>query len=220
MKIVALLFCLAAAFAKSGTAQISTNAGDLYSHRTELFNGTNFEGWTFCMKTNADPAQTWSVTNGVIHCTGTPVGYMHSLQSYSNYVLTVEWRFVKIAPKADNAGIMVHIQPPDEVWPRCVQSDGLHNKQGDLYLMAGADCNEHLGQNKNRPVPMRGPSNENPPGEWNSCEMVCAGDDIKNSVNGRLMNEITGCTVTAGFVGFQCEGAEIEIRKISLEPLK
>ena len=188
--------------------------------RIELFNGKNFDGFTFCMKSNAEPALTWSVTNGVIHCTGTPVGYLRTLQNYSNYVFTVEWRFVKIAPKADNAGIMVHIQSPDAVWPRCVQSDGLHNKQGDLYLMEGAESKEHLGLNKNRPVPMRGPSNENPVGEWNSCEMVCAGDDIKTSVNGKLMNEITGCTVTSGFVGFQCEGAEVEIRKMSLEPLK
>ena len=28
----------------------------------ELFNGTNFDGWTFCMKNDADPKQTWSVT--------------------------------------------------------------------------------------------------------------------------------------------------------------
>ena len=92
----------------------------------ELFNGRDFSGWTFCMKNNADPMQTWSVTNGVIHCTGKPVGYLRTKQSYSNYVLTVEWRFVKIAPKADNSGVLVHIQLPDKVWPH------VHPKSGPV----------------------------------------------------------------------------------------
>lgn len=39
-----------------------------------LFNEKDFSGFTFCMKDNADPLKTWSVTNGGIHCTGTPTG--------------------------------------------------------------------------------------------------------------------------------------------------
>ena len=215
-------FCLALLFAAAGVAQNNNPGCPPASAREDgvvLFNGKDFSGWTFYMKNNADPMPTWSVTNGVIHCTGTPVGYLRTKQSYSNYVLNVEWRFVKIAPGADNAGVMVHIQSTDKIWPRCVQSDGLHNKQGDLYLMEGAGCREHQGMDKNRPVPMRGPSNENPAGEWNTCEMVCDGSTISTSINGRLMNEITGCNVSSGKVGIQCEGGELEIRKIFLKPL-
>jgi len=49
---------------------------------------------------------------------------------------------------------------------------------------------------------------------------VCSGDRIQAYVNGKLMNEGTECTVTAGFIGFQSEGGEFEIRKVSLAPLK
>jgi hypothetical protein len=59
------------------------------TNHIELFNARDFSGWTYCMKNNADPMQTWSVTNGVIHCTGTPAGYLRTKQSYRNYVLTV-----------------------------------------------------------------------------------------------------------------------------------
>src|SRR5580692_11190598 len=83
----------------------------------ELFNGKNFDGWTFCMKTNADPMLTWSVRDGLIHCTGQPYGYARTEQVYRDYKLTVVWRFVKVAPHADNSGIFVHIQSPDAVWP-------------------------------------------------------------------------------------------------------
>jgi hypothetical protein len=57
------LFCFSFAGCLSSPAQISTNFGDLsdtrpgtkftyglYYRRTELFNGTNFDGFTFCLR--------------------------------------------------------------------------------------------------------------------------------------------------------------------------
>ena len=132
--VVSLLF--AVAIAKAANAQNIITP----THRIELFNGTNFEGWTFCMKDDADPRKTWSVTNGVIHCTGKPAGYLRTTQSYSNYVVAVEWRFVKVAPKADNTGVLVHMQLPDKVWPMCVQNQGKSGRQGDLFVMAGSNA--------------------------------------------------------------------------------
>ena len=49
---------------------------------------------------------------------------------------------------------------------------------------------------------------------------VCSGNDVKAYVNGKFMNESTECTVSSGFIGFQSEGGEFEIRKVFLEPLK
>jgi hypothetical protein len=195
------------------------DAIDLTNH-TELFNGKDFSGWTFCMKDHADPKQTWSVTNGVIHCTGTPTGYMRTTQVYSNYVLTVVWRFIKITPKADNTGVLVHMQLPDKVWPRCVQNQGKSGRQGDLFVMAGAECKEHKGMDANTPVPMRGPPNENPVGEWNTNVTICVSNDVRAVINGKWENEITDCSISSGFVGIQSEGGDIDINRIYLEPLK
>ena len=86
--------------------------------------------------------------------------------------------------------------------------------------MNGAESKEHRGLDANTAVPKHGPSNEKPPGEWNLVELVCAGDAVKAYINGKLMNETSECTVSAGRIGFQCEGAEFEIRKVFLEPLK
>ena len=47
---------------------------------------------------------------------------------------------MKVAPKADNTGVLVHIQSPDKVWPMCIQNQGKSGRQGDLFLMAGAEC--------------------------------------------------------------------------------
>ena len=94
---------------------------------TDLFNGKNFDGWTFCMKNNADPMQTWSVSDGVMHCTGKPLGYIRTTDTSHDYKLTCVWRFVKLDPnsKKNNTGILVHIQLPDVVFPECVQCQGL-----------------------------------------------------------------------------------------------
>ncbi len=197
-------------------------AGDAITptNHIELFNDRDFSGWAFCMRDHADPRQTWSVTNGVIHCTGYPAGYLRTTQAYRNYVLTVEWRFVKVAPKADNTGVLVHIQAPDQVWPQCVQVQGKHDHQGDLFLMAGAESREHRGMDANTPLPKQGPSAEKPVGEWNTCRVICAGNDVKAYVNGRFMNETTQCTLSSGFIGIQSEGGDIDIDGIYLEPLK
>ncbi len=189
-----------------------------------LFNAKDFSGFTFCMKDNADPQQTWTVTNGVIHCSGKPTGYLRTTQVYSNYFLTVEWRFVKIAPKADNTGILVHIQPGDKVWPQCVQVQGKHERQGDIFLMEGAEALEHKGKDKNTPVPFRSEliaqGSEKPVGEWNKCEVICIHGKVETFINGKFLNEVTECTVDSGYIGIQSEGAEIEIRSILYTPLK
>ncbi len=60
---------------------------------------------------------------------------------------------------------------------------------------------------------------ENPAGEWNRIEVICRGGDITNTVNGRIVNRLTGSTFRAGKIMFQSEGAEVFFRRIELHPL-
>ena len=46
------------------------------------------------------------------------------------------------------------------------------------------------------------------------------GDVVRPYVNGKLMNEATGCQITAGKICLQSEGAPIEFRNITIERLK
>lgn len=186
----------------------------------ELFNGKNFYGWTFCMKTNADPAQTWSVGNGVIHCTGQPYGYARTTQSYSNYQLTVVWRFTKVAKHADNTGIFVHTQLPDKVFPACVECQGQFHHQGDFILHAGVSADGHPLSDKSTGIHQIGPPNENPAGEWGTNQIVCHGNAIDLFVNGKPMNHLTGCNFSSGYIAIQSEGGDVEVSKLTLEPLK
>ena len=184
----------------------------------ELFNGKDFSGWTFCMQTNAEPANTWTVANGLMHCSGQPFGYTRTASEYRNYKLTIEWRFVKPAPRADNSGIFVHLQLPDKVWPKCIELQGQFKHQGDIILLGGTAVNDLPATNAVRSVRSREASNENPGGEWNTYEIVAAGNSLKASVNGKLMNQVTNTSVASGFIAIQSEGGEFEVRKVTLDP--
>jgi hypothetical protein len=187
--------------------------------RIDLFNGKDFSGWTFCLRSNAGPANTFTVTNGVMHCTGQPFGYARTEKSFRDYKLTVEWRFVKVSPKADNTGVFVHVQSPDKIWPTCIECQGQFLHQGDLILSGGATCKGHESA-QSRHIKMQATGNEKTAGEWNIYEIVCQGDTLKVFVNGKLENEVQGCSVSSGAIAMQSEGGEWEARKIFIEPVK
>lgn len=171
------------------------------------------------MRNDADPTKTWSVTNGLIHCNGSAIGYMRTKGNYSNYVVTVVWRFVKVEPKKDNTGVLVHMQSPDKVWPMCVQNQGKSGRQGDLFVMSGAECKEHKGMDANTAIQLHDGPNENAIGQWNTNVTQCTKDIVVAIINGKELNRITECTISSGAIGIQSEGADFEIREISLAPI-
>jgi hypothetical protein len=61
---------------------------------------------------------------------------------------------------------------------------------------------------------------EKPHGEWNVLELVTEGKDIKQYVNGKLVNEGTDPSPVSGKILFQSEGAEVYFRDMRLYPLK
>ena len=210
---IALCLCFVAGFCQAQTITPTEHI--------DLFNGKDFSGFTFFMRSNSPPEKTWSITtNGCIHCKGRPTGFLRTEKTYANYHLTVEWRFLKVAPHADNTGVLVNMQLPDKLWSECVECQGQNQKQGDYWLHSGASADGFPSDGKKSVhAPMAGPPNENPIGEWNTFEVIAKDATVETIVNGKSMNKIAGVNVTSGFIGIQSEGADIEVRKIFLDPL-
>jgi hypothetical protein len=172
----------------------------------ELFNGKDFSGWTFYLRSNAPPEKTWSITNGMVHCTGRPAGYMRTEQTYQDFKVTVEWRFPKTATKPVNTGVLVFMPDrapdasPKQVWPHCVECQGMHDHMGDFWLQGGTRCMEAVNMGKNG-IKMLEPSNESPVGEWTTFSCICRTNTVEIVVNGKSMNKITGVDVSAGYIG-------------------
>ena len=179
-----------------------------------LFNGKDTTGWFSQLKDPKVAADAvWSVKDGILACTGKPNGYLRTEKSYTQYHLLVEWRFTK----AGNTGVLVHINPPDTVWPRCIECQGLHAHQGDFWIWGGAKVAEPMVQKNG--VLRPGPDAEKPLGEWNTYEVDCRDDTVTITVNGKVVNKVTGVSPTSGQVGIQSEGAAIEVRKVVIGPL-
>lgn len=61
---------------------------------------------------------------------------------------------------------------------------------------------------------------EKPVGQWNRIELICRVDTITIVLNGQVINQATQCSLTAGKILFQSEGAEVFFRRIELHPLR
>ena len=66
-------------------------AGEPVPGFVDLFNGKDLTGW---VNVNTDP-DTWSVKDGVLVCTGQPIGVMRSEKQYENFVLHIEWKHME-----------------------------------------------------------------------------------------------------------------------------
>jgi hypothetical protein len=188
------------------------------TEKVELFNGKDLTGWVSYLRNNAPAESVWSVKDGNIICVGKPTGYLRTEKSYANYQVTVEWRFTK----AGNTGVLVHMHDPAKVWPLCVECQGYHAQQGDMYLWSGAKARElspATKQKRAEMIPRTAPDAEKPLGEWNTYQVICSDDTVTIVVNGQTMNKATQCSITSGFIGLQSEGAGLEIRRVTLEPL-
>ena len=189
--------------------------------KTELFNGKDTAGWTaFPVETSKD---TWSVKDGLLVCAGKPNGFLRTEKSYKQYKFTVEWRFVK----PGNTGVIVHMTPPDAVWPKSIECQGMHDRQGDFYFWNGATAKDSMELSKDKKtgkvrgyrIGRPGESLEKPVGEWNTFTTVCDGNTVTILVNGKETNKAAGANLSEGFIGLQVEGASFEVKRCTLEPL-
>ena len=186
-----------------------------------LWNGKDFTGWKlFLRDPAADVMKTWSVTNGLLRCTGKPSGYMRTETPYADYHLHVEWRWPE---KAGNNGVLVHMSGEDKVWPKSLECQLHSGNAGDFWVIGGLEFAEHAkggSRVKGRRTIKLKDSSEKPLGQWNTYDIICKDDWIVVLVNGVLQNVGTKCSDKSGKICFQSEGAVIEYRNIYIEPLE
>ena len=70
----------------------------------DLFNGKDLTGWI-----NVNTAEdTWRVRDGLLICSGHPIGVMRSEKQYENFVLHVEWMHTE---PGGNSGVFLWSGP-------------------------------------------------------------------------------------------------------------
>ena len=213
-----------------------------------LFNGKdlkNFDTFLTSAGLNSDPEHVFQVENGVIHVSGKDMGYIITKKTYQNFYLRAEFKwgegtYESREGKARDSGILYNVQGEQKVWPRSIEFQIMEGGTGDFWMTDGAALTGKDGVRVTGPAGKalkidrfgKGPSEnvvgfrdpvgevEKPHGEWNVLELVTQGNDVKQYVNGKLVNEGMDPSPTSGKILFQSEGAEVYFRDIKLYPLK
>jgi hypothetical protein len=198
------------------------------AHAEELFNGKDLKGWTaFSSKEGVKLEDVWSVKDGVIVCKGEPIGWLATEKTYTNYKLTVEWRWGD-PQKPGNSGLFQRIHGEPQTLPCSIECQLKHESAGDLMGFQGmtisGDATRAMKPKKFALGELTGGVKklamaEKKAGEWNRAEVTVQGDKITVLVNGQKVNEVTGVKIVAGRIGLQSEGGEIHFRNISVTAL-
>lgn len=201
----------------SGAAASSRAVAAPQAQQVSLFDGASLKGWTPYLP-GGEPSATWTVSDGVLRCTGSPAGYIATDANYTSFILELEWRFDP-AKGAGNSGVLLRVQPPDQVWPTSMEAQLMSGRAGDIWNIGDFPMVTDTARTNGRHTAMDGASSERPLGEWNRYRIVVDGPVLELYVNGALKNRATGCKVVPGRIALQSEGAWIEFRGITLTPL-
>lgn len=203
-----------------------------------LFNGKDLAGWKADVPAaDKDPnvSPSFIVRDGMLVSMGKPGGHLVTEKVYSNYKLTVEYRFAK---EGGNCGVLVHASTPRKLYgmfPQSIEVQMMHENAGDFWCIG--ENIEVPDMEKRRPKkdPSQafggGPADarrilnltdgsEKPLGQWNTMQIECKGDEVKVWVNGTLVNHGSKSTASSGKIALQAEGVEVEFRKVEMTGLK
>ncbi len=196
-----------------------------------LFNGKDLSGF---VDVNTSK-KTWRVEDGILICTGQPIGVMRTKKQYENYILEIEWRHmapggnsgifilangVPFEDKPFPTGMEVQMLGPEVYKIRDYNKDYEFYAHGQLFPVMGLE-----GTIPDNPF-SHIPSRSNPlearvkgKGQWNKYSVVCVDGVIKLSVNGKFVNGIQSNVRKRGYICLESEGTEVHFRNINIMEL-
>lgn len=193
----------------------------------DLFNGRDLSGW---IDVNTSP-ETWKVRDGLLICSGQPIGVMRSEKQYENFLLHIEWRHME---PGGNSGVFLWsegVPAPGKTLPKGMEVQMLElqypllNREkdgsprhpgyvsGELF---GANGLEVMPDNPRGKRSMSWEMRCRGAGEWNTYDVVAVDGVVKLSINGKFVNGVSQATVRKGYLCLESEGAEIHFRNIRL----
>jgi hypothetical protein len=190
-----------------------------------LFNGHDLSGW---VNVNCAP-ETWSVKDGMIHCTGLPTGALRTPRQYENFILELEWRHLQ---SGGNSGVFIWASPiaaPGVPFLRAIEVQVLdhgfnvpgknewYTTHGDVFPIHGSTMKPFGRHHGMRSFPSEERSKGTP--EWNHYRIVCSNEVIRLHVNGKEVSGGEECNYRKGYLGLESEGGPIDFRNVRIKEL-
>lgn len=196
--------------------------GAAAQEQVPLFNGQDLTGWVLVNT----PPQTWQVKDGMLVCSGKPIGEMRTEKMFQNFELELEWRHM--VPKG-NAGVFVwadditsrgvpfHRGIEVQVLENAYGNTESHTTHGDIFPIHGATMTPVNGRRGSRAFPTEERSKSSP--EWNHYRIVCNDGDISLAVNGKVVTRGTDANPRKGYICLESEGGVVHYRNIKIKEL-
>jgi len=174
---------------------------------------------------NTAPA-TWTVRDGLLHCTGKPTGQLRTTRMYQNFVLELEWRHLD---PGGNAGVFVwadDITARGVPFQRSIEVQVLdhgygntrsHTTHGDIFPIHGASMKPINGRGGSRAFPTEKRSKPSP--AWNHYSITCNDGSIALAVNGKVVTRGEACTPRKGYICLESEGGRVDYRNVRVKEL-
>jgi len=189
-----------------------------------LFNGKDLSGWK---DVNTSP-DTWNVKNGILICSGNPIGVMRSDMQYENFILEIEWKHMEAG---GNSGVFIWSEGTpfkDDPLTKAIEVQMLEldwaeqHKRTDDYVHGELFPTMDLTAIPDNPRGNRSKSIEKRckgKGEWNKYIVVAVDGTVKLSVNGKFVNGLRESGRKKGYICLEAEGSEIHFRNIRIMEL-
>jgi len=188
---------------------------------------------------NCDP-ETFKWKDGVIYCTGQPVGVIRSAKPYTNFELVVQWTHRKSggnsgvflwAPEKNLSGLKrgqlaqgIEVQVLDHGYAEQYEkSQGKKpdwfTTNGDVFPCAGSKMKPFApsAPNSERSFPRKNLSKGI--NEWNHYYIRAINGEVRLWVNGEEVSGGTNCDPRTGFLCLESEGAPVEFKELRLREL-
>lgn len=188
---------------------------------------------------NCDP-DTWKWQDGMIFCTGKPVGVIRTKKPYKNLEIVVEWRHRK---SAGNSGVFlwgteksltdlkpgrlphgVEVQILDHGYKD--QYEKRSGKKADWFTTNGDVF--PVGETKMTPFPPTSPNGQRSfptkemskgVDEWNHYYIRAVDGEVRLWVNGVMVSGGKDCNPASGYLCLESEGSPIEFRNLRVREL-
>jgi hypothetical protein len=172
-----------------------------------LFDGKSLDGWearpTGSPRSKQPPGKPdWAVENGSLVCGGTSPSWIGTVDTFTNYVLRVQFR----GPAMVNSGVFLRSQKEGQP----------HITGYELQIWdaqpAGFNTGSLVGTVKASPTNII-------PDQWNQYEITADGDHFVVVLNGKTLLDAHDAAHASGVIGFQCQrNQRIEFRNIKVLP--
>jgi hypothetical protein len=185
--------------------------------------------------------ETWTFADGVIHCTGQPVGVIKTKQPITNFELVVEWRH---RSSGGNSGVFVWASKealtgikPGTLPPGGIEVQVLDHGYAEKYEKENGKKSDWfttngdvfpVGKSNMTPFPPVAPDGKRSfprknlskgVDEWNHYYVRAINGEVRLWVNGEEVSGGTNCEPRTGFLCLESEGAPVEFRNLRIREL-